>query len=1005
MGVSREEVQDLIAAGDLSALFLQKLHWDNPSRQQFGLYGSDGLRIPGTGLTAHPVASKRVVDLWRVPCETIPSRTPIRKTVATLRKQHSLELLIAFEAADDQMLWLWPEQRRTGNGFQLVEHSCNRNSIDPAMLDRLCHLRFDPEEEEHLTSIVVLEKVRLSLDVDLAGLERDVERTIASAVGHLGDDLGVSERIGKILCQESGDQSEMMAAAILFNAVVFQHHIADRHAEIPTPEKLRSSGLKRADVEAAWTAVIGIDYWPIFGIARDLLASISDDESANKVLRELYGRAAETTAHRDTQGIIGELYGRLVADRAFLKTHFTRVGSAAFLAEMAVDRLTLDWADPEEITRLRVADLACGTGALLTAAYRRIAARHEEAGGYPAHIHTQMMEEVLIGCDIMPASVHLTAAMLSSEYPDRDYRNTKTWIMPYGYTDLPRGAEFRLGSLHLLGTDYAGLRVNLTGSLFGEGTERMTSTEATSDLYAEVPERSMDLVIMNPPFARPTNQEPKSIGLGRDIARVVVPNPAFAGMGNDQEAQRKMSAELGSLYNNLKERDCIRAGNGYAGLASNFIDLAHGKLRPGGVLALIVPVTVVSGPSWAGTRGLLAQWYEDIWVATLTSTTDSETRSFSDDTGMAEAIIVATKRSTPADPTNGAARYICLRNRPETTTEGVDRAREVKTGGELDRPGGSHSGFAVSTDFTETVSGHPTGVVTPELASIAALLQRGVLRLPGWSDLGDLPMTRLGQLGRRAPVHREISTRGGAAFEINVLDNRSQALKVGYPVLWRHDYSQERKLRVLPCSEGIVRPGMEHRARKLWNGYINAKGEGIAGATRLHLNNDFRLSSQATGACLTPMPTIGGVAWPSFQPKPPRHAGEEKWEKALCIWLNSVLGLVARWWVSSRQQSGRARLSVTTLKNIPVLDIRRITPVRLEAAATLFDEFEDREFLPANEAYRDQARADLDKALAKRVLHLPDEAVEGIARLRHMWCSEPSVHGNKRTRPGGPAGS
>lgn len=71
----------------------------------------------------------------------------------------------------------------------------------------------------------------------------------------------------------------------------------------------------------------------------------------------------------------------------------------------------------------------------------------------------------------------------------------------------------------------------------------------------------------------------------------------------------------------------------------------------------------------------------------------------------------------------------------------------------------------------------------------------------------------------------------------------------------------------------------------------------------------------------------------------------------------------------------------------------------VRAAADIFDEFEHREFLPANEAYRDQARHDLDGALAGRVLHLPKKALAGLARLRVLWCSEPSVHGNKPTRP------
>ena len=117
------------------------------------------------------------------------------------------------------------------------------------------------------------------------------------------------------------------------------------------------------------------------------------------------------------------------------------------------------------------------------------------------------------------------------------------------------------------------------------------------------------------------------------------------------------------------------------------------------------------------------------------------------------------------------------------------------------------------------------------------------------------------------------------------------------------------------------------------------------------------------------------------------------------MWLNSTLGLVGRWWVSTRQQKGRANLTITTIGRIPALDLREATPAMIRAAAKIYDQFEHREFLPANEAHHDKARHELDEALAKRVLHLPQKSLAGLALLRVLWCSEPSVHGNKATRP------
>ena len=56
--------------------------------------------------------------------------------------------------------------------------------------------------------------------------------------------------------------------------------------------------------------------------------------------------------------------------------------------------------------------------------------------------------------------------------------------------------------------------------------------------------------------------------------------------------------------------------------------------------------------------------------------------------------------------------------------------------------------------------------------------------------------------------------------------------------------------------------------------------------------------------------------------------------------------------------------------------------------------------LPANEAYRDDIRAELDREVLVGVLGLPEAVLEGLAVLRNKWCHEPSVHGGKVTRPG-----
>ena len=82
-----------------------------------------------------------------------------------------------------------------------------------------------------------------------------------------------------------------------------------------------------------------------------------------------------------------------------------------------------------------------------------------------------------------------------------------------------------------------------------------------------------------------------------------------------------------------------------------------------------------------------------------------------------------------------------------------------------------------------------------------------------------------------------------------------------------------------------------------------------------------------------------------------------------------------------------------------VLDVRQLSESQLARAKVIIEEFRDCEFLPANEAYRDETRQALDRAILVDLLGLPEVILESLSLLREQWCSEPTVHGGKSTRP------
>ena len=838
---------------------------------------------------------------------------------------------------------------------------------------------------------------------DLAGF---IERTALSerriAEGMLILEVGVREAAGRLreelwnrpdalpkvaaaLHQENSEQTVRMAMAILANALTFHTAIAAVRGIQTLDELDRPFGYPlKSEVLKIWRHILDeINYWPIFRIASDVLRPIPDGAAAAVLDRlTVVAGALDRIGATSTHELSGQMFGRLIADRKFLATFYTRPASSALLAELAAERLDVDWSDPEAFADLRIADLACGTGALLAAAYRAVAARHRRAGGDDEPLHQMMMERALIGADIMPAATHLTASTLSSAHPSATFDRTRIHTMPYGEQDEDgaSGRPVAIGSLDLILSDEQ-------PSLFGTGQHVLRGTgEAvgvdTGAVYAEVsdeirvPQGSVDLMIMNPPFTRPTGQEAASIG---------VPVPSFAGFATSEDEQRRMSDVLKGI------RQCLEhpVGHGNAGLASNFIDLAHNKVKPGGVLALVLPLAFVSGGAWAQARRLLARDYRDLTVVTIAAAGDAHERAFSADTGIGEVLVVAVKRLEPveADESAADALYVNLRWRPRSLAEAAEIAHAV------DRLPASHSGLVFVGDDdagcfvrASVADGGCASLRSPAVAEAALALATGTLRLPQTRAPISLPVTTLSSIGVRGIYHmdisgKEISQDGTPRGPFDVMPVRDVA--PSYPMLWSHKAARERRLIVEPDSEGWVRENCRDKALDVWDT-----------ATRLHFNRDFRLNSQSLAACLTPQRAIGGRAWPNF-----RLDTGERGEEAIALWANTTLGLISFWWMGGRQQHGRAIISITQLPALLTLDVRQLSDAQLQRAQAIFDDFREREFLPANEAYHDETRQALDEAVLIDLLGLPEAILDPLALLRLQWCQEPTVHGGKATRP------
>ena len=806
---------------------------------------------------------------------------------------------------------------------------------------------------------------------------------------------------------DRGRQARRMAMAMLANALIFQQSLASGMAGIATPSSMyMDDNLVQEAAVRVWRDILKKNYFPIFFVAREILKWIDRPAVAEEILNTLYtflARLNRSDGAARSHDLTGFVFQRLIADRKFLATFYTRPESAALLAALALPRDrppgAADWSDAETLKGLRVADFACGTGTLLSAVYNRLGALHELHGGDAQTLHGNMIERVLVGCDVLPMATHLTLSMLASAFPEERFDHAQILTMRYGRQERKLGRpgeyDYALGSLDLLATQEA-LPTLATRPI---AVESRGESEAQERHY--LPDNSFDLVIMNPPFTRPTNHG----GQNSDI-----PNPAFAAFGADANEQRELS-------NRSKLLGEGTPANGYAGMASHFLALADRKLKIGGTLAMVMPQMLLSGTSWEQARQVLRNHYGNITIVT-TAGEKSHDKSFSADTGLGECLLVASKDNQEAE---GRARFLTLRERPRNQIDGehiaivtlnqnsIRSLEDGPYGGTSIRIGDDEIGQVLDCPIPKLGSWQLAGIFDFSLAQTVYQLTQGKLWLPRRNEISLIQITNLGSTAKIGPVHRLINGKTRDKKPLGPFDIHSPPLhpEPTYPTIWAHHAPSERWMEPRYKwngrkdsyhsydSEAIVRT---LRSRNIQE-EINKKAEAIwATATHTHIATDLRYNSQSLCVSMTEVDCIGGRAWPSVI-FPSEH--RSTWEPVFAVWANSTLGVLCHWWIAGRQQGGRGVTTVSALPALPTLDLRALTDAQLAAAARIFEDMKHCPMLPVNQIDADPVRAELDRRLLTEVLGLPEElcAKDGpMDLLRRKLAAEPSIHGGKKSK-------
>ena len=405
------------------------------------------------------------------------------------------------------------------------------------------------------------------LEAEADKMELSINKAANLIEDAIAERPGIGNNVEKILHQTRGEQTSRMAALIITDAFVFQSSLAGS-AQMENVRSLgqRLRNMNSADVITDWNAILTVNYQPIFEDARDLVEALDTADNLVRPILTLLCEAAKElvdTGLAQMHELTGMVFQKLIIDRKYLKANYTLPESAALLSALVLPELP-DGKLP------KVADFACGTGALLNGVYQRVLALHEQAGGNGKDVHKQMLEENIGGADVMPNATHLTFAALASTYPDVKLGGTRVLTAPYGLLD---SGYYAVGSLELL-SDQPPLPI------FDEAKAERVGGEKHEvvDFHEAFPHNEWPIVIQNPPFTKPNADAnaSDSKGLFRGHARPE----------DDAEAMR--------LALQTKDRRVCKSA-GMAGLGAYFVDLADKKLKRGGTMGFILPVSILAG--------------------------------------------------------------------------------------------------------------------------------------------------------------------------------------------------------------------------------------------------------------------------------------------------------------------------------------------------------------------------------------------------------------------------
>jgi type I restriction-modification system DNA methylase subunit len=409
------------------------------------------------------------------------------------------------------------------------------------------------------------------------------------------------------------EEMRQAATYLLVNQIIFYHILSSVNKELKPIDENKID--KPIDLLLYFNEVLKIDYTSVFGFDVVSKLPISSVDRIRRVVVAVKALAPEKIEH----DVLGKVFHELIPFniRKAVAAFYTNNESAEMLANLAIER-------PEAT----VADLACGSGTLLVAAYhRKRDLLNLQGRDISFENHKKFLENDLTGIDIMPFAAHLAVMHLSLQA--LLHETEKVRVAVWDSTELK--PEMKIPAIS---TELKAAYKRPTLDMFQKGVN------ITKDAYikkgaitleglggTEIPLEKVDLVIMNPPFTR-QERLPK-------------------------EYKKSLDKRMNKYSKFL---------HGPMGLYGYFILLGDRFLKPDGRLALVLPATTLKIVTTQGVRDLILRDYTIEYLVTT-----FERAAFSEGADFREILLIAQKTKTSKK--SQSCLIVFIKKMPKTIVE------------------------------------------------------------------------------------------------------------------------------------------------------------------------------------------------------------------------------------------------------------------------------------------------------------------------------------------------